>query len=48
MNVEIFYVVFIRMSGKIILEYRKVGGYGPGGNQGRLFPVCLAVRSRSR
>ena len=33
---EIFYVVYVRMSGEI-LEYRKVGRYGPYGNQGQLF-----------
>ena len=33
---EIFYIVSVRMSGEI-LEYRKVGRYGPDGNQGHLF-----------
>ena len=33
---EIFYVVSVRMLGKI-LEDRKVGRYGPDGNQGHLF-----------
>ena len=40
-NIEIFYVVSVCMSGEIILEYRKVGRYGPDRNQGNLFFVCL-------
>ena len=48
MNVEIFYVVPVLMSGEIILEYQKVGPYGPDRNQGHLFFVCLVKRSRSK
>ena len=36
-NVEILYVVFIRMLGELILEDRKVGQYGPDRNQCHLF-----------
>ena len=38
-NVEIFYIVCVNMSGEIILEYWKVGQYGPDINQGHLFYV---------
>ena len=37
MNVWIFYVVSVRLSGKIILEYQKVGRYGPDRNHTDLF-----------
>ena len=47
MNVEIFYVVSVRMSVEIILEDRKVERYGPDRNQGRLLFVCLVGISRS-
>ena len=40
MNVEIFYVVSVRMSGEIILEDRKVGQDGPDRNQANLFFIC--------
>ena len=40
-NVEIFYVVSVRMSEEIILEDQKVVQYGPDRNQGHLFFVCL-------
>ena len=36
-NVEILYVVFIRMSGELILEDRKIRKYGPDRNQCHLF-----------
>ena len=48
MNVEIFYVVSVHMSGEIISEDWKVGQYGPDRNQGHLYFVCLVGRSRSR
>ena len=41
---EIFYVVFVRMSGEI-LEDRKVGRYGPDVNQGQFVLVGI-IRSR--
>ena len=37
MNVDIFYVVSVRMPGEIILEDQKVGRYGPDRNNGHLF-----------
>ena len=40
-NVEIFYVVSVRMSEEIILEDHKVVQYGPDRNQGHLFFVCI-------
>ena len=44
MNVEIFYVVSVRMPGEIILQDRKVGRYRPDRNQGNFF-VCLFSRN---
>ena len=38
-NIEILYVVYVRMSGDIILEDQKVGQYRPDRNQGRLFYI---------
>ena len=43
MNIEIFYVVSVRMSVEIILEDQKVGRYGPDRNQGHLFFVCIVL-----
>ena len=37
MNVEIFYLVSVRMSVEIFLEDWKVGRYGPDRNQGHFF-----------
>ena len=37
MNVEIFYVVSVHMSGEIILKDWKVWRYGPDRNQGHFF-----------
>ena len=48
MKVEILYVVSVLMSGEIILEYHKVGRYGPDRNQGHLFFVCLVGRIQPR
>ena len=43
MDVEIFYVASVFMSGEIILGDRKVGQYGPDRNQGHLF-FCFFSR----
>ena len=44
---EIFYLVSVRIPGKIILEDWKVGKYGTDRDQGHLFFVCLVGRIRS-
>ena len=44
-NVEIFYVVSVRISGEIFIEDWKFGQYGPDRNQVHLFFVCLVGRS---
>ena len=40
MNVEIFYIVSVRISGEIILEVRKVRLYAPDRNKGNLVFFC--------
>ena len=48
MNVEIFYVVSVRMPGEKILEDWKVGRDGTDRNKSNLFFVCFVGRSQSR
>ena len=36
-DVEIFYIVSVRISGEIIIEDLKVRRYRPDGNQGHIF-----------
>ena len=43
-NVEILYVMYVCMSGDIILEDQKVGRYGPDINQGHWF-FCLSRKT---
>ena len=46
-NVEIFYIVSVRMPGEIFLEDQKVGKYRPDRNQVHLFFVCLIYRRKT-
>ena len=43
MNIEIFYVMSVRMSVEIFLEDRKVRQYEPDRNQGRFFFLYLVL-----
>ena len=44
MNIKTFYVFSVCMSGEIILEYHKVGWYGPDRTQGQFF-VCFSRKN---